>query len=53
MLRTRQGHLIKISDKVNSFVLNAPSLYPLKTLENRKVFYFQGGRERVHWEQRG
>ena len=32
----------------NSFVRQAPFLYPLKTSENGKVFWcFQGGREKV------
>ena len=36
------------------FVPNTPLLYPLKTSENLTVFWcFQGGRERVHWEQMG
>ena len=41
---------------VNPFVPNAPFLYPLKTPENRKVFWcfkFSGGRDRVQWEQIG
>ena len=37
---------------INPFVTNPPFLYPLKTLENRKVI-FSGGRERVHWERMG
>ena len=39
---------------INPFVLNSPFLYPLKTSGNLTVFWcFQGGRERVHWEQMG
>ena len=36
---------------INPFAPNALFLYPLKT-ENLTVFLcFQGGKERVHWEQ--
>ena len=38
---------------INPFVPNAPFLYPLKTSENRKLFLFSGGTERVHWKQMG
>ena len=39
---------------VNPFAPNPPFLWPLKTSENRKVFcFFQGVRQRVHWEQMG
>ena len=33
---------------VNTFVPNAPFIYPLKTSGS---LMFSGGRERVHWEQ--
>ena len=37
----------RINIRLNPFVLNAPFLYPLKTSENRNVFwYFQGVEER-------
>ena len=38
---------------INLFVPNKPFFYPLKTLENPKVFCSSGKRERVHWEQLG
>ena len=39
---------------IKPFAPNAPFLYPLKTLENQKVFLmFPGRRKRVHWEQMG
>ena len=37
---------------VNSFVPNVPSLYPLKTTENRNMM-FPRGKERMHWERMG
>ena len=35
------------------FFPNALFLYPLKTSKDCKVFCFQGGKEKVHWEQMG
>ena len=49
-----RGRLPTLTIFVNSFVPNEPFLYPLKTSENRKVFFMlSGGRERVHWERMG
>ena len=38
---------------INPFVPNTPFPYDLKISENLKVFCFQGGRERVYWQQMG
>ena len=56
-IRTRNnsvfGHFSRSAYLINPFVFNAPFLYPLKTSENLKFLWcFQGGRERVHWEQK-
>ena len=56
-IRTRNnsvfGHFSRSAYLINPFVFNVPFLYPLKTSENLKFLWcFQGGRERVHWEQK-
>ena len=38
---------------VNSFEVNVPFLYPLKTSENQGFPTFPGGIEREHWPQMG
>ena len=44
--------LLDFKGVFNSFVSNAPFLYPPKRSENRELFLmFSGVRERMQWEQ--